>query len=154
MAKEYGKKFGVNFTGFDKLVQKYNKLLGSGMKTVIEDCLKVPPAVINPLIVKDMKKHNRNRARGTIDSLETENPVTWNGLEATVYVGFHISRGGLPSVFLMYGTARHYPKDNGEYHSEPDNKLTEDIIGPKTQRVISDKQAKVFEKGIERLMGD
>lgn len=152
MANVYGKKFGVNFTGFDKLVQKYNKLLGSGMKTVIEDCLKVPPAVINPLIVKDMKAHNRTGE--TIESLETDNPVTWNGLEATVYVGFHISRGGLPSVFLMYGTARHYPKDNGVFHSKPDNKLTEDIIGPKTQRVISDKQAKVFEKGIERLMGE
>lgn len=152
MGKDYGKSFGVSFTGFDKLAQKYSKLVGTGLKPVIEDCLKVPPAVINPLIKRDMQPHNKNNY--TIDSLETENDIYWSGLEATVYVGFHISQGGLPSVFLMYGTARHYPKDKPEGHTKADERLAEDIIGPRTQRTISDKQAKVFDKGIKRLMGE
>ncbi|MDE6777235.1 MAG: hypothetical protein K2J25_04775 [Oscillospiraceae bacterium] len=61
---------------------------------------------------------------------------------AEAKVGFHISDGGLPSIFLMYGTPS----------IEPDNNLKEAIYGTKTKNEIKKIQREVYEKSIERAM--
>lgn len=69
----------------------------------------------------------------TLDPYETLNV---HGVVASVEVGFSIRAGGLPSIFLMYGTPR----------MRPDKALYNAIYGASTLRAVSEKQAEVFEK--------
>jgi hypothetical protein len=142
---------GVVFKGFDKEIAKYTKALNGGIKPIIEKTLKVAPKTINPLISRDIKLHHRTGK--TERSMERQNKVTWSGTEATIPVGFHIRRGGLPSIFLMYGTARHYPGDTGPYHTKPDVELREDIIGPNIEKKIANEQEDIFHKEITKAFG-
>lgn len=156
------KSFGVNITGFDEVIGRYNKLLGDGLKPIINKCLEVAPKEINPKIEKDMQKHMKPQGGGTgetLRSMDRKNEITWVGTEATIPVGFHITNGGLASVFLMYGTARHYPNDgrksgDSRYHSKPDDELREDIMGPATEKKIAEKQGEIFSKEIKKAFGE
>lgn len=146
------KSFGVNITGFDEVIGRYNKLLGDGLKPIINKCLEVAPKEINPKIEKDMQKHNRTGR--TERSIDRKNDITWVGTEASIPVGFHIRHGGLASVFLMYGTARHYPGDTGTMHSKADDELREDIMGPAVEKKIAEKQGEIFSKEIKKAFGE
>ena len=142
---------GVMFKGFDKEIAKYNKALNGGIKQIIEKCLEVAPKEITPEIEKDMLKHNLTGQ--TVRSIDKENPITWSGTEATIPVGFHIRKGGLASIFLMYGTARHYPGDTGPQHTKADDQLREDIVGPAVEKKIAQKQEEIFHKEIQKAFG-
>ena len=78
------------------------------------------------------------RTGDTEESLKRNADVTWIGTAAEVEVGFDIDNGGLPSVFLMYGT----PK------MKPDRKLYNAIYGAKTKKEIAELQEKEFRKCI------
>lgn len=145
------KDFGVTFEGFDKIIGQYNKLLGDGLKPIINKCLEVAPKEITPDIERDMQKHNRTGR--TERSIDRNNDITWHGTEASIPVGFHIRKGGLASVFLMYGTARHYPGDTGSMHSAADDELREDIIGPNVEKRIAEKQKQIFDREITKALG-
>lgn len=43
----------------------------------------------------------------TAASLQRIPKIKWSGSEASVEVGFNIRKGGLPSIFMMYGTPRY-----------------------------------------------
>ncbi|MBD5142996.1 MAG: hypothetical protein HDT22_05205 [Ruminococcus sp.] len=79
----------------------------------------------------------------TESSLRKTPIIEWTGdMVAEAKVGFHISAGGLPSIFLMYGTPS----------IEPDNNLKEAIYGTNTRKEIKKIQREVYEKSIERAM--
>ena len=63
--------------------------------------------------------------------------------EANISVGFDIKQGGLPSIFLMYGTPR----------MKKDTKLYADVYGKKAQERIKKAQEETFQKGIKKLLG-
>ena len=151
-----GNQLGVMFKGFDKEIAKYTKALNGGIKPIIEKCLEVAPKEITPRIERDMQKHNKTGR--TVKSIDRKNEITWSGTEATIPVGFHIRRGGLASVFLMYGTARHYPGDTGPKHengkhSQADDQLREDIIGPNIEKKIAALQEQIFDREITKAFG-
>ena len=73
--------------------------------------------------------------------------MEWTGDTASVGVGFDISGGGLPSIFLMYGTKLH-----GQPHITPDRKLYDAVYGAKTRKEISKIQESAFQKVLERVM--
>lgn len=141
---------GVIFKGFDKEIAKYNKAL-TEIKPIIEKCLEVAPKEINPDIERDMQGHNRTGQ--TVRSIDHENRITWSGTEATIPVGFHIRRGGLASVFLMYGTARHYPGDKHAQHTPQDQRLHDDVFSPAVEKRIAEKQEQIFHREIEKVFG-
>lgn len=157
MAKKKG--WGIDFKGFSNLSERYQKL-GGDLKEITDDCLKFIPKKVNPQLKKAMRKHERTgRTEKTL--VEGQRP-TWAGNIATIQVGFDISNGGLASVFLMYGTARHTPvnkygtpkragaKDNPGM--EADKKLFNAIYGTAIRRQISEEQEQIYIKAIEKRL--
>ena len=153
------KKWGINFDGFTELSEKYVKL-GGDLKKVADDCLSFIPERINPELKTAISKHKRTGK--TEKSLANDQKPEWTGDTATIKVGFKISEGGLPSVFLMYGTARHTPvnkygtpkragaKDNPGIRQ--DKKLYNAIYGASVQREISAEQEKIYNKAISKRL--
>lgn len=133
-------KIGLKFEGFEELAGKFEALEGS-VKPAAENALKASKAAVTPEIDKAISKHKLTG--GTARSLDRKVQVDWNGTTASVDIGFHIRDGGLPSVFLMYGTPR-VKKDTALYRS---------VYGSKTKKLIAETQKEVFQKMIARRMG-
>ncbi len=133
-------KIGLKFEGLEELAGKFEALERS-VKPAAENALKASKAAVTPEIDKAISKHKLTG--GTAKSLDRKVQVDWNGTTASVDIGFHIRAGGLPSVFLMYGTPR-VKKDTALYRS---------VYGSKTKKLIAETQKEVFQKMIARRMG-
>ena len=134
------KKFGVEFEGFNELIDRIEKLNGD-LKSVTEKALTESFKLVTPDLHQAMQKHKQTgRTEGSIVDNST---VEWNGDTASIKVGFNIKNGGLPSIFLMYGTPR-IPKDQALYNA---------IYGKKTQEEIRKLQEEIFYEEIRRLNG-
>lgn len=79
----------------------------------------------------------------TLDSLDTNMSVKWDGNIATLPVGFDMSRSGITSILLMNGT----PK------MAPVNGLKDAVYGKSAQRLARKAQEEATQKIIERLGG-
>lgn len=81
------------------------------------------------------------------------------GSTAKVPVGFNIREGGLPSVFLMYGTPRHavgnqYARGRGAHPGMAvDQKLYDSIYGRSVKNKVRKAQKQVFEKEMKNTFG-
>lgn len=150
------KRFGIQFKGFDEMFANYQKL-GGDTKRIVGECLEAVPKLINPMLESDMAKHKRTGK--TAQSISKDKPVEWSGTKAQIPVGFKLKEGGLPSIFLMYGTARHAPANQyGTYSGivkgiTQDQKLYNDIYGAATQRKVAEKQQEIFTREIKKIMG-
>ena len=148
------RKFGVKFEGFSEIAAELDRLQGD-LKRTTEKALEFIPEVVNPELHNAMSKHKRSGK--TEESITNEN-VSWEGTRATIPVGFDISHGGLPSIFLMYGTPRHAPAN--QYGAAggtnrgmaQDKKLYNAIFGSSTNKKIAEKQKEIFEKEIKKVM--
>ena len=92
-----------------------------------------------------MQPHDRTGK--TKKSIVTNSPVVWVGDTAEIGVGFSISGGGLPSIFLMYGT-----KLFGQPHIQPDKNLYNAVYGAKVRKEIQEIQEQAFNKVLERVV--
>lgn len=133
-------KFGIQFDGFMELAEKFDKL-GGDLKNITEECLKAAHEEVASKLPADMVKHNRTGA--TSGSIIEEAVVKWDGQTAGIDVGFNLKNGGMPSIFLMYGTPR----------MKKDTKLYNDIYGANTQKRIAEKQEKIMQNGIRERLG-
>lgn len=79
----------------------------------------------------------------TLKHLRRNAAIEWKGDVAEVPVGFDIKRGGLVSIFLMYGTPRMH-KDQALYDA---------FFGNRTRKEIVEAQENVFWNEIRRLEG-
>lgn len=157
MAKK--KKWGVDFSGFSELSERYVKL-GGDLKTIANECLEIIPEKINPELKAAIKKHKRTGR--TEKSLATDQRPEWKGDTATIKVGFKISDGGLSSVFLMYGTARHTPvnqygtpkRENAKENPgiKQDKKLYNAVYGKTVQNEIAAEQEKIYNQAITKRL--
>lgn len=118
---------------------------GAAVKRGFESALKATQNVIARNVGAAMMKHveTGETKRSIIDNAAVE----WTGDVASVDVGFRISKGGLPSIFLMYGTKLH-----GQPHITPDRNLYNAVYGAKVRKQILQIQKEAFEKVIERVM--
>lgn len=157
MAKKNG--WGINFDGYTNLSERYQQL-GGDLKEIADECLAFIPTKINPGLKKAISKHKRTgQTERTL--VEGQKP-TWQGDKASINVGFDISHGGLPSVFLMYGTARHTPANQYGTPKKPgakenpgiqaDKKLYNAIYGNSVQREISEEQEKIYTEAIQKRL--
>lgn len=148
--------FGIQFKGFEEMAEKLERLDGD-IKQAAARCLEAVPPLVNPSLEADIAKHKRTG--NTAKSLAKGENVYWEGTVGKIDVGFHISKGGLPSVFLMYGTARHAPANqygraggvNGGMAA--DKKLHDDIFGTAIRRKINEKQKQIMTEAIQKQMG-
>lgn len=139
MAKKK-KKLGLVFEGFDEYAERLEKLGGNLRKTT-EKALIATHEHITPKVEEAFKKHDIKYSHETMKSLKRDARVEWNGNKAEIGVGFKISEGGFPSIFLMYGT----PK------IQPDVKLYNAVYGSKTDKEVKALQERIFTEEIAKL---
>lgn len=133
-------KISLDFKNFEEYAERLDKL-GGNLREAIEKALQESADLINQQLESDMPKHHRTGR--TQRSILSNGRVEWSGTIAEIKVGFSISNGGFPSIFLMYGTPR----------MDKDQKLYNDVYGAATKRKVREIQEKVFADAIRRVMG-
>lgn len=103
-------KMSLSFEGLDEMMKKLERL-DKDTKAVTEEALTKAHEIVTAKAEQAIAKSNLP-ARGhyshgdTAGSLQRTPKIKWSGSEASVEVGFNIRKGGLPSIFLMYGTPK------------------------------------------------
>lgn len=138
-------RISLDFDGFDVLKKQLDALGGEATERAVTDALKASQSVIARNVESAMQTHNRSGAVSR--SILNGTQPAWTGSTAEIGVGFKISDGGLPSIFLMYGTKLH-----GQPHVKPDRKLYNAVYGKQTINQIHAIQREAFEKVLERVI--
>ena len=123
-------KITIEFDGFDEALKRFEEM-EKDLKPVVEKALKETHRIMTPGIKSAITPHHATGR--TEESLHESPKVKWSGNIGEIDVGFNISKGGLPSVFLMYGT----PK------MRPDMKLWDAFFGSNVKKKVSDAQKRI-----------
>ena len=137
-------KLTIDFDGFD-ILQKRLTELGGDAKQAAENALVESHKIVTQKVTAAMVKHRESG--DTADAIISAPAVKWTGDTAAVDVGFDIIGGGLPSIFLMYGTQLH-----GQPHITPDRNLYNAVYGAQTRKEIRAVQEAEYTKAVERAM--
>ena len=139
-------KFSIEFEQFKQLEKQLEALAGmDGVIRATESALKATDDYVTKEVDKAVasSRYNFNRTGTTKKSIDRDNTVEWNGTVASAKAGFTISKGGLPSVFLMYGTPKLRPDTNLKnaakgtgIHKDKINKLQQEVFNKVIQRVM------------------
>ena len=138
-------KLTLDFPMYDHLKQQLEKSGGNALKTAVDKALTESVRYTDEELKKAIAPHRKSGR--TEKSLEGESRPEWSGTNASIDVGFDISNGGLPSIFLMYGTKVH-----GQPHVEPDRKLYNALYGSKVKRQIQKIQENAFRSIAEQVI--
>lgn len=130
----------LDFSGMKKLMERYEKM-GGNVKQAAEDALKATHKQITPGIEQAWQPHNVKYTGNTGKTIVKEPCVEWEGLVSSVDIGFDITNGGMPSIYLMYGTPR----------ITPDRNLYNSIYGSKTRKEAKELQTEIIYKKMGRL---
>ena len=133
-----GKKLRLEFTGFEEMAERLDKL-GGDLKKTTEKALIETHKLLTPKVEEAFKRHDVKYSHSTMKSLKKDPKVEWNGSTAEIGVGFKISEGGFPSIFIMYGTPR----------MQPDKKVYNSIYGNKKK--VKELQEGIFAEEIAKL---
>ena len=128
----------IEFEGFEEVIARLKKLDGD-IKGVTEKALRETHKVITKNAETAIAPHKQTGA--TEKSLKRNAEIEWAGSVASVETGFSIRNGGLPSIFLMYGTPR-MKKDQNLYNA---------FFGNKTKKEVMELQETIFYDEIRRL---
>ena len=126
-------KLALETEGFDELLRVLEKA-GQDSKQAAEKALIEGKKAVTPGIREAIARHRRTGA--TEASLDTKEEVRFVGTVAETDIGFHVRQGGLPSIFLMYGTPR----------IQPDKRLYNAIYGADAR--------KKFDAAAEKALAD
>lgn len=133
-------KIGLEVKGFEEMITHLDELEGD-LNEAVSGCLRVANNTVASKLEQDIHKHKRTGL--TAGSIVTKANVKWEGSMASVDVGFDLKKGGMPSIFLMYGTPR----------MAKDQSLYDDIYGTRTKREIAKKQEAIMSGMIKKRMG-
>lgn len=136
-------KMSIKFDGYKELKAKLDSIGGESTKRAVEGALKASQQLIARQANETMLSHERTGT--TRKSIVKDGGVVWEGDTASINIGFDLENGGLPSLFLMYGTTVH-----GQPHVEPDRNLYNAVYGSQTKKEIKKIQEEVFNKVIRR----
>jgi len=140
-------KITMEFEGFEDVIQRLSELEGN-IVGVTEKALKSAHRLVTKNAEKAIEKQNLP-AKGlyskgdTLKALYREGKVEWVGTVASIQAGFSVRKGGLASIFMMYGTPR-YMKNQKLYNA---------FFGRKTQQQIRQFQEDGYYQEIRRLNG-
>lgn len=133
------------FPMLDVLKKKLEAIEGNALDNAVEKALTESHAFVTEQLEQAIAPHRRTgKVAGTLDKIPE---VVKTGTEYYTDVGFDINEGGLPSIFLMYGTTVH-----GQPHVTPDRALFDAIYGTATKKRIQEIQQQAFFKAIEEVM--
>lgn len=138
--KKSGKMFSMQFSGAASMLTRFDELSASGCAKAIGQALRETHKIVTPKLHAEMKKHNRT---GKVEaSIVDDARVTIEGDYISMPVGFDLDHGGLPSIWLMYGT----PKQ------APDTALYEALFGRKTAGEIARVQRQAIKQAMEKYI--
>lgn len=139
-------KLSLEFSGFDEILKKLNALNANTQKIAEEALIKTHEIVTSKAEAAIQKANLPAKGQfssgRTEASLQTFPRIEWNGTEGAVHVGFNIKKGGLPSIFMMYGTPR-YMKVQAVYDA---------FWSDQTQGEIALAQQEIFTNALEKLL--
>lgn len=140
-------KFSLDFAGFDEVLKKLNKL-EADTKSVADEALTKTHEIITKKAESAITKGNlpaggKYSTGDTAKSLVRDPKITWKGTEGSVSIGFNIKKGGLASIFLMYGTPR-MVKVQALYDA---------FWSEQTEGEIMNTQKEIFMKALEEFEG-
>lgn len=132
-------KIEMQFDGFTDVIHQLEQLEVDVRETVT-DALHEAGQFVTEQARAAVQPHGRT---GKTEASLRENPtVEWTGTEAAVNVGFDINNGGLPSIFLMYGTPR----------MKKDIKLYNAVYGAETKKKIEQIERDALDNAVEKAM--
>ena len=141
-------KFAIDFEDCLDLGAMIDELAGGEVvKRAVENALVETDKYVTAEVDKAVtsSKYNFNRTGNTKKSIDRDFSVEWEGSQASVEAGFTISDGGLPSIFLMYGTPT----------IKPDTNLKNAAKGTgKHKKKIEEIQREEFNKVINEVMSN
>lgn len=140
--------------GFDtKLLQKYGDQLDAiggtaALQKAVESGLKQAKADINRNITAAMQTSNlpaggKYSTGDTLESLDKDFAVKWTGNTATLRLGFDMSKSGMTSIFLLYGTPEMAPVPG----------LHDAIYGKSARAAANKAQKAAIQKVLKRMGG-
>ena len=138
-------KLELDFPMLDTLQKKLDSLGGEALDRAVENALTESNAFVAQQLETAMAKHNKTDK--TMSTLLKQTEVLKAGTEYSANTGFDIAAGGLPSLFMMYGTQVH-----GQPHVTPDKALYDAIYGNATKKRIQEIQANAFYSMIDEVM--
>lgn len=137
----------LEIQGLDQLLMRINQFDGD-IRGTTEKALRETHAIVTKKAETAIAQGNlpakgRYSHGETAAALRRNAEIEWHGSVAEVKVGFDIKRGGLASIFLMYGTPRMKPA-KGLYNA---------FYGSKTRKEIVEAQENAFWEEIRRIYG-
>lgn len=140
-------KITADFKAISEYAERLEKL-GGNIEEVVTQMLQNAHDMTTADIEREMTKHNKT---GDTDrSILRNSKVEWSGTVASIDVGFDINNGGLPSIFLMYGTPKHEPGHPG---TAKDQALYDAIYGNSTVRKRREMMKTTMDRAIKKRMG-
>lgn len=133
-------RMSIQTKGLEELIERVDKA-GGDIKLAVEQALTKGKEAIQPEIEQAIERHRRTGR--TEASLDDSMQVAWDGTVGSIEIGFHIRKGGLPSIFLMYGTPR----------IQPDKQLYNAIYGPAVRRKAQEAEEEALSDFIKKLAG-
>ena len=149
MAKKKKKKskFAFNFEEMEELSEKLERAGGS-IQQAADRALKASHAHITKNLDAAIRRHHRTG--DTQKTLDKGGGVVWDSeIKAHVNIGFNLETGGVPSIFLMWGT----PKRGRHPGMKADAKLKNAAFGAKTKREVAAIQREEMEKALQEFAG-
>ena len=128
-------KMSMETKGLDELLARIDGA-GGNMKEAVTKALVEAKEAVTPEIESAIRAHRRTG--NTEASLDTDMTVDWAGPYGSIDIGFHIRQGGLPSIFLMYGTPR----------MAPDKRLLDSVYGSAARKKFN----QAAEEALAQLM--
>lgn len=139
-------RIGLQVKGFEEYMAKLDEVGGTAaMRRGVEEALKDSKKHVNPLIAQAMTRlpaAGRYATGRTKESIDDSMTVDWDGMTASIKVGFDFKKSGMRSIFLMYGTPR----------MKPVSGLKAAIYGTKTTKEIGAIQAEALSRVIREIM--
>lgn len=142
---------GLEFEGLEELTEQLEKLNGE-LPKVAEKALVESKKIVTVELVKATTKKNlpakgKYSTGATAESINKDMTVEWDGMTASIPVGYDLEKSGLTSIFLMYGTPRHKPPMSRV------PQMFDAIYGAKTKKEVKAKQKEIFEQAIKERLG-
>lgn len=138
-------KLEFDFPMLKKLQKQLEEIGGNALDEAVDKAITDSHAFVTKQLEDAIAPHQKTGR--TERSLDKKADIIKTGTSYSADVGFHITEGGLPSIFLMYGTKVH-----GQPHIAPDKKLYNAIYGTATKEKVKEIQAQAFFETIEKVM--
>ena len=119
--------------------------MGGDLQKACDTALKSTHEYITPQLSSGIARHDLSGQ--TAGSLERAPHVVWETpLKAKVSIGFNLKEGGVPSIFLMWGT----PKRKAS-KMPVDTAFKNSAFGPKVKREVARLQREALEAAVEAM---